>query len=310
MLLDIQNTAILQIRSCGKYCFAQDGVQEIEKEIEDLREKFRGAGGGQSKPPYFERFLSMNEKRSRQVGAQELAALYAGTEQRMEDGESAYGIAHLNEYENDLSTLVRAFTAMRQSKVGPCKADAFLDLVQDKVPAVWEQAIRLEASPSRQQDKSRQKEVQKQEARLQRSEAELAELREGQQDELADLEETLAGLQKEAATLAAAEGRLQTELETREADLAALKKEDAALDAKIARQDQALAEAAAEIEVDSEGSSPRGGDGSNAHGSASKGAALQSAARPRGAGVGNDAGRKAGDKPMKPQHCGADCIIF
>ena len=63
MLLDIQNTAILQIKSCSKYCFSADGVQEIEKEIEDLREKFRGSGDG-GHLPYFERFLSNNEKKS------------------------------------------------------------------------------------------------------------------------------------------------------------------------------------------------------------------------------------------------------
>ena len=110
MLLDVQNTAILQTKSCSKYCFSADGVQEIEKEVADLREKFAR---------YFERFLQANEKKSRQAASQELAALYGKIEQRTEDGENAYDINHLNEFESDFSALVRGFTAMRQSKVGP-----------------------------------------------------------------------------------------------------------------------------------------------------------------------------------------------
>ena len=110
MMLDVQNTAILQIKSCSKYCFSADGVQEIEKEIQELREKFSR---------YFEGFMAKNEKKSRAVATQELATLYAKIEQRMEEGENAHDINHLTEFENDFNSLVRSFSTMRQSKVGP-----------------------------------------------------------------------------------------------------------------------------------------------------------------------------------------------
>ena len=110
MMLDIQNTAILQIKSCSKYCFSADGVQEIEKEIQDLKEKFSR---------YVDGFITKNEKKSRQVAAQELASLYEKIEQQMEDGENAYDIHHLNEFGNDFNALVKNFSAMQQSRVGP-----------------------------------------------------------------------------------------------------------------------------------------------------------------------------------------------
>ena len=79
MMLDIQNTAILQIKSCSKFCFSADGVQEIEKEIQDLKEKFGR---------YFEGFMQRNEKKSRQNARDELAALYRKKiERRAEEGE-------------------------------------------------------------------------------------------------------------------------------------------------------------------------------------------------------------------------------
>ena len=314
MLLDIQNTAILQIKSCSKYCFSADGVQEIEKEIEDLREKFRGSGDG-GHLPYFERFLSNNEKKSKQIAKQELAALYEKIEQRMEDGENTYDVHHLNEYENDFNALVRTFTAMRGSKVGPEKADAFLDLVEERLPQLWQHAVRNEASPSRQQDKSIQKEIQKKEVRLKKKEDELVALREEEVDEMEDLMKELKRQEAEAKRLAEEEQSYAAELETCEEELRDLGGRGGrleVLEGKIAAQDQALEElaapgleAAAEMEGDSDGPSPRDGDAS----SASRGSALKPAPR-GGPAAGGEAGRKPGEQKPKAQHCGTDCAIF
>lgn len=111
----------------------------------------------------------------------------------MEDGENTYDVHHLNEYENDFNTLIRTFTAMRGSKVGPEKADAFLELVEERLPQLWQHAVRNEASPSRQQDKSVQKEIQKKQARLKKKEADLAALRE---EDAEDMEDLMKELQK------------------------------------------------------------------------------------------------------------------
>ena len=128
MMLDVQNTAILSIRSCSKYCFSPDGVQEIEKEIQDLKTKFAR---------YFEGFMQRNEKKSRTIAAQELATLYGKIEQKAEEGDNAYDVHHLTEFESDLNALIRSFSGLRQSKVGPHKADAFLDLLEEKIPEIW-----------------------------------------------------------------------------------------------------------------------------------------------------------------------------
>ena len=128
MVLDVQNTAILQIKSCAKYSFSRDDVEKLEEDIRYRKSKFAG---------YIKDLQKNNDKKSKKLAVQDLHALFVEIEERLQNGES-YDINHISDFENDLNKVIGQFTATKQSKIGPNKADALIDLLLTKVPEVWQ----------------------------------------------------------------------------------------------------------------------------------------------------------------------------
>ena len=74
MVLDVQNTAILQIKSCAKYSFSRDDVEKLEEDIRYRKSKFAG---------YIKDLQKNNDKKSKKLAVQDLHALFVEIEERL-----------------------------------------------------------------------------------------------------------------------------------------------------------------------------------------------------------------------------------